>query len=313
MSEYTKYNPENYSPSSIFRPQTGVVEPEVLYLSRSLKKSLEGGLLRRRILRVGAEFEILIFDPDFDPANEDKVEKENNPNYSPKHIKKVKHLLEDMQNLATKDKSMYLQPTKLGCLLIEARTAPQTVENHIETVDRLRDILREKCTEYNVMPVVHSQHLHCSLRANRLSDNVTYDDDVIRSAFSSVNPLVLLPEEWDSVETSCAKSKSATDSITGKRITHPEIRKLSSEYAHDPFLNLLLSLRALYAACVHPKLVEHCSNFGKTYLEGVELMSQNKQLSKFFGDSTLQTLCSIVAQYPEISRRETNVNELEKQ
>lgn len=321
-AEVKKYNPVNFSPENLFRPPTSSTHGELSYLIDQLSHVLEGtGRIKERRLLVGTELEMFFFSPDEDPTEAYHVygESTRNPNYTSEHHAKIELLQKFGNDLKRNSPSEFMDVESIGKIGLEYHTAPQQVDKHLETMERFAELIRKKSKTLNVLPVVHSQHIHISMRNNPIrkmlsraieTDGIIPEEDTVKRAFSRVNPLVLLPEEWD--DRYCDPHYIKNDgikSLIDHSLDHPEFRKLSSEYANDPVLNLLLSLRAMYAGCLDQSSVSEVELL-KTYKGAVTKMGQDSELAGFFGQSTLSALTRIVSQYPAVSKREININQV---
>ncbi len=313
MSETKKYNPENITPEHLFCPPTSLVHAELTYLIKQLNEALEWiGGSKERLLLVGTELEIFFFNSKFDPLETRSMygASKRNPNYSKTHQKKIEKIGEFAHELETRYPKKFEETEKCGQIFYEFRTAPQRVASHLNTMQLLGDSLRRKCVQLGVSPVVHSQHIHVSLRTKYSKEGIRPNGSVISQSYSGINPLVLLPEEW--YYRTYAPYYIVDDGIGPwgvDNLCHPEFRKLSSEYAHDPVLNLLISLRAMYASCVDERIVSSLS-LANTYEDGVEAMAHDPDLESFFGQTTLAALSEITRQYPAVSRREITVDQV---
>jgi hypothetical protein len=317
-----KYNPKNFSPDNLFRAPTSATHGELLYLVDQLSRTLEGtSRVKERRVLVGTELEMIFFNPDQDPAEAYRKfgKLSPNPNYLPDHSAKIELLKKFGNNLRLTRPGEFMEVEGIGKISLEFHTAPQRVNNHLSSMERFAELLRKKCRELNVLPVVHSQHIHLSMRNNPMSNalkgtimskGIMPDSNVVRNAFSRVNPLVLLPEEWDYRDMNPYYAKSdGIASLTRHDLDHPEFRRLSSEYAFDPILNLLLSLRAMHAGCLAKSSVTEMKH-PRSFEVAVTRMNQDSELANFFGQSTLSALSMIVGQYPAVSKREINIDQV---
>ncbi len=319
-----KYNPPNITPDHLFCPPTSCTHGELDYLVRQLGRALEGeGLPTSRRLLVGTELEIFFFSPGADPAEAPSGLWGSNPNYSIGHKSKTTNLIGFAKQLWEVRPSEFLEASAIGRVGIEFRTAPQSVDQHLETMSRFGDLLRAECRKQIVSPVVHSQHLHISLREEPSvcvsAENkgavkgIIPAENIVRATFSRITPMMLLPEEWGIgrlMNPVYIKTKVLTNGGIG-RLDHPEFRLLSSEYACDLLLNLAVSLRAMYYGFVDPSASLPNVKNDKIGFEGaVRRMAKDEELRSFFGESTLTKLCNIIRQYPDVSRRAITVDQV---
>jgi hypothetical protein len=335
-----KYNRPNYTPDLLFRPPTSVVHGELEYLARNAASALEGNCAtpKARILRIGSEWEMIFFNPEIDPivAKEKypnhnyRARNYNNPNYSEGHMLKLEAIADDYGTMCLKYPDMFDDLTYYGKphLFFEFRTQPLPIGKYLQATDRFRDKITNLSFQLGVMPVVHSQHIHISLQAkcgdvSRGFDNsdgekkgayrsIYPEDDDLRGTFRMTHPLMLLPEEW------CynCNDNGFYQTDDGKRyrstaltLPHIEFRALSSEYAHDPLLNLVVSLRAMLTGIeggARMSLFENSNDFQKA----VRGMISLPELRKFFSLSTLNQLTDIVYQYPDVSMRKITIGQV---
>lgn len=313
MSEFKKFNPQNMRPDLFCAPPTQVIESEVDYLSRNLVLLLEYGsgdaslVSKKRELRLGTELEVFFFSPDADPW--DFIEGDNydrNPNYASEHNNKMTMLCKWAEQLS--EIVGVSDCDSIGRLGIEFRTEPANLSSYTNFVNRLVENIRVESKELDVLPIVHSQHIHMSLFdggesiiGRNLEENPFFKNRILHR-FSKEKPSVLLPEEF----------YVDTDPILfvqPRPRRRLEFRMLSSEFACDPDLNTLLSLWALLDALPEnekPLPVQKFDNFD----EALNEMRHDKESQSFFGKSTLSTLCGILEQYPKVSRREIAVDEI---
>lgn len=318
MAEYKQYNPANITPDRFFRPPTARTHGELKYLIGQLNQALEGRFLSSKRLLVGAEFEVHFFNPDSDPYMCFGMSSNQNPNYSTDHSRKLLEIGELAANMHNNRPSEFLSSDKIGRVTYEFRTAPQQVDDHLKTLEVFGDLLRNKASELRVHPVVYSQHIHLSLTNNPLLQFALFDRrgiiprySWVDAAFSKVTPMAILPEEWKDRENPPIMIKH--DGIISGRSTsgldHTEFRMLSSEYAHDPILNLLLTLRALHESCGQKKEIGK-THYPNDFLQSVIQMEEDRELIEFFGGSTLSAIASILKQYPKVSERKMTIDEV---
>lgn len=319
--EYLAHNPENYTPDKFMRPATGVIGDELKYLSSQLRNALEGGWrIDRGNLLVGTELEIIFFSQDGDPELlwKEFEDSRKNPNYTGNHRAKVKRIERFAKTLQRDYPDDFYHCSRDSRLLIEFRTAPQTLEAYFDNISWLADKIRKLSKKEGLLPVVHSQHIHLSCKSHnavprrkskyKFIDSKNFEGEYIDYSFTRILPLVILPEEYEDddnnfprvVETSFADDDSPA---------HPEFRLLSSEYANDHILNLTLCLRSLYASLMNRSYATDIQP-EPLYYKAVREMLHDEELVNFFGQSTLSALCRIVRQYPAVSRREKTIDEI---
>ncbi len=314
MSEFVKYNPPNIQPENFLQPPTREIS-DIWYLVQQYSELLEHKKLwsPKKQLLVGTELEVLFFSRNIDPA----VSAILNPNYSPKHLQTVKRLTKKASALG-KHPFMF-KANQFGRLGIEYRTEPLPVKDYLEAILRLQEHISHRSKKEGVLPVVHSQHIHLSLTCGASNEILRLERNERREKlfrakivqiFGKLNSLVLLPEEWSERRLGFPFTFNGHPSskLNQHRI---EVRRLSSEYACDSNLNLLISLFALYKG-LHNKNPSNyrASNDYRTYEEAMEDMEEDKELRDFFGASTLTSLVKIVSQYPSISRREKTLKDI---
>ncbi|MBI2310599.1 hypothetical protein HYU90_02115 [Candidatus Collierbacteria bacterium] len=319
--EIMKYNPKNIIPENLFRPPTSRTHSELAYLVKQVNQDLEGSGKDRRLLLVGTELEIYFFSPELDPveAKSRYGNSGDNPNYGKTHLRKIQKVAGFAKMVRYTKPGEFIAPERIGRIMVEFRTAPQRAMEYLVTMEKFGNLLRKKCKDLGILPTVYSQHIHLSLRGNDElrdlfgdsdSNGIVPDGDVTSDAFSRIGPLVLLPEEWSGLlKRPEYINRDGKRSIFSNNLHHPEFRMLSSEYANDPLLNLLVSLRAMYAGCLDESMVS-ARSLHSTYEDDVVEMGHDHELERFFGRSTLTSLAGIVEQYPAVSRREKTINQV---
>lgn len=310
--EAKKYNPVNITPEHLFRPPSSCVHAELLYLIQQLSQCLEGKSKDRQ-LRIGTELEIFFFDSSSDPYESLRFygTSDINPNYSKRHADKMRRIANFTEQLHFKRPKSFLPSGSMGHVFFEFRTAPQSASKYLDTISSLGEELRKKCGILEVSPVVHSQHLHVSL-IDESANELIPESAIARGVFSRVNALVLLPEEWEDYR-DMSPMWQRTNGISPngllRDVRHSEFRKLSSEYAHDPVLNLLLSLRTMYGGCVDASNITFLRD-SDSHKEAVRVMKEDKELACFFGQATLSTLSHIASQYSAVSKRQITIDQI---
>ncbi len=315
--EFRSFRPENFSPEVFMHPPTEIVSDELMYLNRKLEQTIKGHSPKRKMM-IGSEFEILFFNPNqhpFKTLEEFGCNPTKNRNYSAQHRNKIKEMSNIGESLMKKYPEKFIRHSWESNLMLEYRTAPQDVEGYYESVQILADTVRKHTAHLDILPVVYSQHIHITLKDSIFSrmtginkiDKIDYHRTAQRltSSFNRIYPLVLLPEEYPKM------AMSYPAQIKTSPFRHPEFRMLSSEWANDPVLNLNLSLRALYAAFIDPKSVSRTSYFAGTYKQAVDFLSVDQELARFFGHSTLDTLCQIVSNYPAVEANEIEPRQIQ--
>jgi hypothetical protein len=326
MTEYIKYNPLNYRPDLFMRPPTECVQNDIRYLIREMEEKARIVFEKKHAeILVGTELEVLFFSPRVDPVvAERELPNHLNPNYDDEHLLKLNEIEAWANTLMEKHPSQFLESDRMSRIFMEFRTMPQTCAKYLDTVDLFRTELGKKTRELNILPVVHSQHIHLSVTGttnNRFGVREDFLAPIFKKyyhwepssdyAFIRLLPLVLLPEEWEDRNAYSCGAEQALDCINSERTM--EARKLSSEYANDYVLNLLLSLKML-ASVNDPRC-----NTGfpviigpDSYKSAARKMSEYKDLRKFFGESVITKLSSITEQYPAVSRRKITIEEVKR-
>jgi hypothetical protein len=324
--EYQPHNPENFTPDQFMQAPTRDAWPELTNINRQLAQAIEGIWRQdKNTLLIGTELEVLFFKKDVDPFKANRrywagSDSKLNPNYKQDHRKTVRDLSREADGLRYEYPENFWKCNRESILLIEFRTAPAPLQNHVDNVTFLADWIRNKSAEHQILPVLHSQHIHMSLnrktfeigKDTRIHHQIRcsqFSDFTVESAFSRVLPLVILPEEYDkkTYDLSWAAHKKGG---RGNVCEHPEFRLLSSEYANDHILNLTLSLRCMYAMLINPEFVSHRKFIEESYTDEVTQMAKNPELINFFGGSTLEKLSQVIAQYPAVSRREIRARDI---
>ena len=336
---YKKHNPYDLTPSHFCTPPTSVVWRHLLPTINDIAQTLEGRRQRRKLL-VGTELEILLFSPEIDPyvgASWLRSAKQNiegysipNANYGQPHLNKVNELYQYLGNWSDECPTEMLRPSLFNRLMVELRTAPVSPAHYIDLLDQVRTRLQGLFLRNEVLVTVYSQHIHLTL--NNADGSSYYPSDNFSNYWFPIRPLVLLPQEWDRrfsspflpKETILVRDNMGEAKQWVKRSqVHPEFRMLSSEYAHDPILNLALVLASVHRDVSAPSLTRDIVSriFGrilpkrkprrqdKTYVDSCNFLPRSP-LTDYFGRETLTMLSSILELYPMVSTREITVDEI---
>lgn len=306
-NEYIKYNPANFAPDYLFCPPTMVTHEKLIPPLKEIGEELETGKpgLERNLL-IGTELEIMFFDPDTRPSKVKDYHVRNQ--YIPRdaHLKKIARLGFFSMLNRIKNSKEFMATSKIGQVTFEFRTHPQSISDHLMTLSRLRDCLVRESTKLEILPIVYSQHLHVSLLENGLPQTPSRFD--LQDFFSQFSPLVLLPEEWEQSQTTRpAKSRDYGRYKRLRNLEHVEFRKLSSEYAHDPILNLLLSIYA-FSSCLGYR--HYTPVWYESYAEAAVQLKRSPHLKNVIGQSTLNQLSKIIKQYPKVSTGDISVDQV---
>jgi hypothetical protein len=330
MREYIRYNRENYKPDLFMRPPTECAHNELKYLIGGMDEKIKRrfGDVNKVDLLIGTELEVFFFSPDIDPVvGYETLLDEENPNYGEEHREKM-HTIQTWSTSVLQEKyaGRFDKWSNLGRIFFEFRTMPQTCAKYLDTVDLFRSELGCVTRRLNVLPLVHSQHIHMSATGETkkvgffitsVEDFLTpiFENDYYRwehacdSAFNHLLPLVLLPEEWGNRNNTFNAGEKDFGCIHSK--TTLESRKLSSEYANDHVLNLLLSLKMLDSFGDHKQDTNEIAG-PDSYKTAARMMANYRDLKVFFGESVIAKLSSITEQYPDVSRRKITIEEVKR-
>lgn len=307
-----KYNPKNHTPELFLRPPTNVVEGELAYLARQLEHTLVGNNGKPRKLRIGTEFEINFFREGSDPATD--LHTVNNPNYSKIHLDNMEKVNAWADRLERLHPDRFQHSMRFGRVMIEFRTAPQSLSDYLSTVSWFRDQIASQTKQYSMLPVVHSQHIHIScVQGNSYNPARGIDENSnffkkIRHVFSHGIPLMALPHEYGSARSNMAyPAYFKGDGVKGCP-QHVEFRLLSSEYAADPVLNVVFSMFALFHGLDRRGSIEF--NRPNIYENAVKQFANDPEMQAFFGQSTCAALARVIRHYPDVSRRNITVSDI---
>jgi hypothetical protein len=330
MREYKKFRLENYDPEFLLCPPTGCVENELMYLSRQLAESLECGTqipTKKRSLKVGTELELFLFTPEIEPEMANLLWEDDNPNYSGAHMRKIQRINSWAEHLKESDPLFGVcSNDDVGRLTVEFRTLPLDLDDYYTAIRRLAEGLRTRCKNEGVIPVVFSQHIHTSLHLgnenlivktyNEYGKNIPHSfRRSLAKSVSQLIPLVSLPEEFpmrlneDRVSYLSGYEDCLSEWNDLDEAKRSEFRRLSSEYACDPALNLCVSLRALFDVMTYKKFSNR-KMYYRTQTESIRHMEGMKEVREFFGESLLLSLTRIVSQYPKVSRGDLRVDQV---
>ncbi|HEX7042287.1 MAG TPA: hypothetical protein VF189_03475 [Patescibacteria group bacterium] len=273
--EAKKYRPLNITPVEFMRPPTEPLEDRLigacLDLERKINKELKGlgGKIFHPRLRIGAEVELNLFSDKFDPEKHNAIIQDDNPNYDKSHRENINRLLKRLSTRAMFNNRLWPQDPvtwkKEYNVFTEIRTSTGDVKNYIKSMKWLRNYLQKSTSERHISPVVHSEHIHMSfaskLRGINLMNNLEAQGAVrmgVMDAYRRMFALIRLPEEIAVKNDfgSYTRIMNGTEvrqngSTYGKLMPRfdplrIEGRKNSSEYAFDPYLNLLVHLVGVY-------------------------------------------------------------------
>ena len=224
-------------------------------------------------LKVGSEIELLIFSPDSVPHLDKMKPQEKNPNYTKEHMDIVADIAHSV-GLPTKKggltEALQRDITRKR-IFMEIRTQPGSVEDYIAAMQKIKDWFQKAGKDANVHPVVFSQHLHLSVTGHAGNTNLLgAETDEMRSTYKGIVdiyhrafPFLMLPENFDGDPLHIGTVGEAIY-IKGRKNKpdNPlriEGRLNSSEYAIDPYLNLLVHLVGIYrglSAASHPETLD---------------------------------------------------------
>lgn len=138
----------------------------------------------------------------------------------------------------------------------------------------------------------------------------------MESLLQRASALMLLPEEYPKSKGRLPlpfyiKDAGTGTSIWDNDVEHVEFRMLSSEYAHDPILNLFMSLYSAHTGLEDTEAREE-GTFKKDFKLAVEQLVTDFYLRDVLGESTLQKLAKVVSQYPDVSARNITVDQIQQ-
>lgn len=312
-----KYNLANYSPELLFRPPTNNVRTDLLALTTDLSRELGGAFGLQRNLKIGTELEIFFFDPGIDPeyAYKNYGRSDQNSNYRDPHKSKMIELETAARMLSNFFPKEFLECSGIGKLSIEYRSTPQDCSHHLDTIEKLGELIRKQAKILDVRPVVHSQHLHISW-LNRMFpisspwkvEDARFSD--YKLVFYRALPLVLLPGELNAILPQRRWAERVGEVSLKEKIVYPEFRALSSEFAHDHVLNLALSIMAVHTSVLKSRKMRPVyppSDFDTA----VEKFKTDEEMISFLGQSVVNNLYNVVRQYPKVSSGEMTIDQVQ--
>ena len=300
----------------------------------------------RPILNIGSELEIFLFSNKSTPHADDLLTSTGtNPNYFPRHMKLLREI-RDAIILPAKEGGLgeiIMPKADLDSLMLEVRTPPGTVDQYVRAISQIQAWLSTKSAAKGINPAIYSQHFHFSLtdpteEQNLLKDAKHYDavHAGVVDIYHRAIPLLRLPEEFDEATTPMGETPYRygrlygihKTGIEGERderkfgTTRIECRVNSSEYAHDPYLNLFIHLLGVYRglnakdnpSSLHDDYRIPCtaSSNGRPYFEfgGPNGIAYEEAMAHITEDSVLNTalpketvgkIHQVIQIYPDIS------------
>lgn len=360
--EVKKYLPENTAPEQFMRPPTEPFREQVIPLCQELETRINdraseivinrgrvGRTIRKILgisdlpispgLQLGTELEIFLFSSRSTP-HQDAEKKRGNPNYARKHLNAV----EDMSKAVAGSPyaeglgDVISSDVTLWRISMEIRTKPGGVDNYLMAMDRIREWFQRNGASGGVHPVIYSQHIHFSLvdraRIRNLFTSSSWGRNVevgLIDTYSRSNPLVLLPEE---VERDYGRDIGLYNGVKkkgGRSLVDPErieARMNNSEYAFDPYLNLLVNLLGVYRALAaenrvqlvefhkgvsvnadygEPRYYFQIGKKHRSYEREVEGLTNDSVLQQLLPANLLSRLPFVYQDYWNISSGETSV------
>lgn len=368
MVEAVKYRQENIATEHLFSAPTEAFKPWfstlALYLEDDIntraRNITEDGSVK---LRMGTELEFLMFSPQFDPLRHSQSEKNGNPNYDKSHIQLVQQVIDDM--FTPRDQGglrelLYNSGEKINInngsrhyyissqnIFMEIRTKPGTVQDYKENLEELQVWMKKEAEKKDIRPVVHSQHIHFSLfgeQANAFQINAQATNFVRKSTVDMYHralPVLRLPEE---IEDGSEKHKnySATDNFPHRTVItfngfgadRFEGRINNSEYAFDPYLNLVVHLLGIHRGLVYSKKPLGYTTLDRDYpLDSTTMqqdstpwfsrekrdfntalshLTEDKVLNEYFPSEVIHAIRDVVASYRDVSEGRLSVGDLKR-
>jgi hypothetical protein len=353
MSEkYSKFRPNNITPDQFMRPPTEAVRLPIAVnalLQEDQINTLAAQVARRSVfkraapkLQTGTELELFLFSDKSKPAVDLYKSTSSNPNYTSQH----KRAFEGLTSLMFQPNSqgglrdiLYDGGDHFGSIGIEIRTKPQDVNGYFDAISQVSDWFRKNAGQFGINPVVWSQHLHLSLGDPTSGVNLLEDrakryiiGKGIVDMYHRAIPLLRLPENIEGEHFVMSYSGSGINTKGGfsfesgpRRI---EGRVNNSDYASDPYLNLLMNLigvkRGLRYITDHRKIdadyqltntdvPEHASfpiGGGRTSVSGtLRHLERDKVLAEELPHDLLWNLHRIASSYSAISEGTLGVEE----
>ena len=305
--EAKKYLPLNTAPGEFMRPPTEPLDKRIIGVCLDLEKKINkelkgfGGRIFHPRLRIGSEVELNLFSDTFDPGKHTKDIVDNNPNYTKKHTRRVKRLLTNLLLRSFLNNRLWaMDPVTIGKeyrIFTELRTSTGDVNNYVKSMRWIRKYFQKRTPKRHINPVVHSEHIHMSFTSKFRGINVVKNPDSrfaiqmgIVDAYRRMFALVRLPEEiaakysWgDYIKILHGYDVRENGEDEGKimpRMNPPRIegRINNSEYAFDPYLNLLVQLVGVYRGL---KYVSDRTKINSDYHHGNNAADYNRLNGSF--------------------------------
>lgn len=317
---YKKFNPPNLTPNHFLAPPTDILCAAFTKGVRKVTDEIIENTRRpwttfgKTQCLFGTELEILFFPPDFDPENNDR-NCHQNPCYGDDHLDKVRETCADINNGSLLPN--ITDADRISRIGIEIRTPPGELADYYTHIEIVRTKLAERCQIDNVRPVVHSQHLHVSVFRGwkNLIESRNDDEDYrcTQAEFNNTSPTQLLPEEFAyGIHARPFQFKGSKDDGQSADPLRLEFRRLSSEFACDTHLNLLITLLGTHHFLKTSE--SHLSGFSKTpssFEDGLEAMKTRQHtLRSVLGEEINQKLLHILGYYSDVSTRLITLDEV---
>jgi hypothetical protein len=265
MPEAIKFRPENTLPQDFMRPPTEPLRLPVavhaLLQEEAINQEAEAltGLIvpgerPRSILRIGSELEFLLFSDESVPHEDVEKDDDVNPNYSLKHMLNVRRLALRMRKSAEEGglKDVLHDDGDVDRIFMEIRTSPSDASGYMQSMDRITQWFQENASGFHIRPVVWSQHLHLSLH-DEITDRNLFSSlkltNIVKKGIVDIYhralPMLRLPENVeDEVVSEIGGPTGVLEKGDGWESgpIRLEGRMTNSDYAADPYVNLLFHL-----------------------------------------------------------------------
>ena len=311
-----KYNPSNTLPEYFLRPPTSFLQDEFIEAAGNATADLnEHGckipliVSKRRVsLLIGTELEVYFFPRNVDPTEPQSSFQESSC-YKDKHLRKVEAVSYDSRLHSLIPGISDVE--KISRLGIEFRTPPGDLGRYIDCIENIRNALSRRCNDDGLNPVVHSQHIHISVFSNskNLIDSSRAKPKNLKNELDRTAITQLLPEEFYEINSRPARYNGSTN-ILNRNPVRLEIRRLSSEYACDPFMNVLTALAGTKLYLEGNSFREYTElETPENFSHGLDLFRNSEHvLTNYLGTETQRRLADVISVYPMISSRSINLD-----
>jgi hypothetical protein len=273
MLEARPYNPDNTQATEFMRPATEPYQQSIKALTQQTAQRIQEKAAGRYVelfgedtldastapdVRVGSEVELLIFSEKSDPYEDKRKHDYDNPNYRSGHLRKVRGIAESIVMPAKKGglEGIVHQEVDRKRIFMETRITPSTIGEFEEKANIFQAWMQYVGIGDRLHPVVHSQHYHISMTSadggvNLLEDPATMAavQAGLTDTYHRALPLVRIPEH---LEHGHSRSIGLSHGVRIKdNPLRVEARVNASEYAFDPYLNLLVALTGVERGLDH--------------------------------------------------------------